>query len=76
MIVSNVCARSADILGCDVDMLNANSRQWMDAIVAEDRPKVLHSIEAHIRGETAQHKDGISSKYLNRKCAGSDTGKW
>lgn len=49
-------ARSADILGVDVTVLNANSRLWMDAIVPEDRPKVLHSIEAHIREETPQHK--------------------
>ncbi|QYJ77890.1 EAL domain-containing protein [Shewanella acanthi] len=49
-------ARSADILGCDINELNANSRLWMDAILAEDRPKVLHSIEAHIRGETPQHR--------------------
>ncbi|EGM70745.1 sensory box sensor/GGDEF/EAL domain protein [Shewanella sp. HN-41] len=44
-------ARSADMLGCDIDTLNADSRQWMDAIAAEDRPKVLHSIEAHLRGK-------------------------
>lgn len=69
-------ARSADILGCDVDMLNANSRQWMDAIVAEDRPKVLHSIEAHIRGETAQHKMEYRLNTVNRKVRWIlDTGK-
>ncbi|MGL4711743.1 MAG: PAS domain S-box protein, partial [Shewanella sp.] len=69
-------ARSADILGCDLDMLNANSRQWIDAIVAEDRPKVLHSIEAHIRGETAQHKMEYRLNTLNRKVRWIlDTGK-
>lgn len=69
-------ARSADILGCDIDMLNANSRQWMDSIVAEDRPKVLHSIEAHIRGETPQHKMEYRLKTLNRDIRWIlDTGK-
>lgn len=69
-------ARSADILGCDVDMLNANSRQWMDAIVAEDRPKVLHSIEAHIRGETPQHRMEYRLNTVNRKVRWIlDTGK-
>ena len=69
-------ARSADILGCDIDMLNANSRQWMDAIVAEDRPKVLHSIEAHIRGETPQHKMEYRLNTLNRQVRWIlDTGK-
>ncbi|PIW59505.1 EAL domain-containing protein [Shewanella sp. CG12_big_fil_rev_8_21_14_0_65_47_15] len=59
-------ARSADMLGCDIDMLNADSRQWMDAIAAEDRPKVLHSIEAHLRGETAQHRMEYRLNTLNR----------
>lgn len=59
-------ARSADMLGCDIDMLNADSRQWMDSIVAEDRPKVLHSIEAHLRGETAQHRMEYRLNTLNR----------
>ncbi|MGL5048103.1 MAG: LytS/YhcK type 5TM receptor domain-containing protein, partial [Shewanella sp.] len=69
-------ARSADILGCDLDRLNANSRQWIDAIVAEDRPKLLHSIDAHIRGETAQHKMVYRLNTLNRKVRWIlDTGK-
>ena len=68
--------RSADILGCDTDILNANSRQWIDAIVAEDRPKVLHSIEAHIRGETAQHRMEYRLNTLNRNVRWIlDTGK-
>ncbi|MCL1089070.1 EAL domain-containing protein [Shewanella profunda] len=69
-------ARSADILGCDIEVLNANSRQWMDAIVAEDRPKVLHSIEAHIRGETPQHKMEYRLNTANHKVRWIlDTGK-
>ncbi|MGL5472108.1 MAG: EAL domain-containing protein [Shewanella sp.] len=68
--------RSADILGCDIDMLNANSRQWMDSIVAEDRPQVLQSIEAHIRGETPQHRMEYRLKTLNRDVRWIlDTGK-
>ncbi|WP_198782772.1 EAL domain-containing protein [Shewanella putrefaciens] len=59
-------ARSADMLGCDINMLNADSRQWMDSIVAEDRPKVLHSLEAHLRGETAQHRMEYRLNTLNR----------
>lgn len=58
--------RSADMLGCNIDMLNANNQQWMDAIVSEDRPLVLHSIQAHLRGETKQHRMEYRLNTLNR----------
>lgn len=69
-------ARSAAILGCDIAMLNANHRQWLDSIVPEDRPKVLHSIEAHLRGETPQHKMEYRLKTVNNEIRWIlDTGK-
>ena len=46
----------AAILGCDVDTLNRQQKLWIDSIHPEDRIRVLESIEAHLNGETEQHK--------------------
>ncbi|MCG9728767.1 EAL domain-containing protein [Shewanella sp. Isolate13] len=47
---------SAAILGCDVETLNRSPELWINAIHPEDRVAVLKSIEAHLNGESEQHK--------------------
>ncbi|MCK8045649.1 EAL domain-containing protein [Shewanella sp. 1CM18E] len=47
---------SAAILGCDLESLNRSPKLWINAIHADDRVAVLKSIDAHLNGETEQHK--------------------
>lgn len=46
---------SAELLGCDIAVLNAKGRLWQDAIHPKDRMAVLTSIDKHLKGETASH---------------------
>ncbi|GIU44981.1 diguanylate cyclase [Shewanella sairae] len=58
-IVNDVIERnehSAAILGCDIESLNRTPKLWINAIHPDDRVRVLKSIDAHLNGETEQHK--------------------
>lgn len=47
--------RCADLLNCSVDDLKHNERLWINGVHPQDRVAVLHSIDAHLKGETLQH---------------------
>lgn len=47
--------RCAELLGCSVDELKHNERLWINGIHPQDRVAVLHSIDAHLKGQSAQH---------------------
>ncbi|WP_041417772.1 EAL domain-containing protein [Shewanella woodyi] len=47
--------RCASLLGCSVEELNRDERVWINAIHRSDRVDVLHSIDAHLKGETSHH---------------------
>lgn len=69
-------ARCAELLECDIEQLNSNDRQWLDAIHPKDRIDVLESIDKHLHGDTEEH----SIEYrLNTLTGGQkwiqDTGK-
>ncbi|QYK00456.1 EAL domain-containing protein [Shewanella psychrotolerans] len=45
----------ADLLGCDFERLNKDSRLWQDAIHPQDRMVFLTSIDNHLTGKTESH---------------------
>ncbi|NMH64661.1 EAL domain-containing protein [Shewanella salipaludis] len=58
-VVSNRVERnqcSAQILGVQVDSLNANPCLWTDAIHQDDRPRILEALAAHLQGRSCQYK--------------------
>ena len=47
--------RCADLLECDLERLNSDSRLWQDAIHPQDRMAVLTSIDNHLKGDTESY---------------------
>ncbi|BAJ03198.1 EAL domain-containing protein [Shewanella violacea] len=47
--------RCAELLGCSVYEIQHNERIWINGIHPQDRVAVLHSVDAHLKGDTVQH---------------------
>ncbi len=45
----------ADLLGCDLTLLNQQSNRWQEAIYKQDLPDVLATMDKHLRGESESY---------------------